>query len=606
MVATGRLKPNGELEPLDIVLNLPLAVKKPAALRFWNYNGTCLSKGIREVEVRCGRNLIWTGIIPRGTGGELSPTTVALDSTGQLDEGSEAPFLCHDTSSSCAVDLLAERSYPADQELMQSLRALDDFRASQGRRFFSGSLAPQKTDGNTQAPVIIDGLSIPIRTFGEDVEAPDRSDFMGSSLVRCDASMSLTIPTLPRGRRLVFNCVSTWGDENFVGLAGIEIFDGHGLPIILKDAKRQVSADPASINVLPEYNNDPRTADKLFDQVNLTRDDLHVWLAPFFPDRAHTVTVDLERESQLSMVRIWNYNKSRGHSSRGVRDMEIFLDDSPIFLGEIRQAPGLLTPDQAEHILFTQDASVLDAIEEHDWLPAHLPLDDLDTVDARGIERPHSADRGAGEDGRPMTQAGGELCARGVVCSTITLVLHSTWGDGYYIGLTALEVLDPTLTPIPLGPDHLWASPSDLNDLEGVTDDPRTIDKLFDGVTCTTDDAHMWLAPLMPKPHQNVINLNLGSRQEVSGFHVWNYNKSVEDTSRGLKEFSVFVDDEYLATFLCRKAPGHVNFEFKQVVLLNQPPDAQRVGGSRPPLVPRSLERRRPSPSPHAGRQQST
>ena len=33
----------------------------------------------------------------------------------------------------------------------------------------------------------------------------------------------------------------------------------------------QVKADPPSINVLPEYENDPRTVDKLFDQVALSR-----------------------------------------------------------------------------------------------------------------------------------------------------------------------------------------------------------------------------------------------------------------------------------------------------------------------------------------------
>lgn len=32
-----------------------------------------------------------------------------------------------------------------------------------------------------------------------------------------------------------------------------------------RDPARQVSASPASINVLPEYGSDPRTADKLLD-----------------------------------------------------------------------------------------------------------------------------------------------------------------------------------------------------------------------------------------------------------------------------------------------------------------------------------------------------
>jgi len=576
-----------------------------------------------------------------------------------------------------------------DRELMLSLQALEQFRSSQSRKFFGENSLRSNGSGTAEDAALADmasavraqpslleaaaagdaktahfgaetspvsssaplfaegelvpgqdiafeGLSIPVRNFDEHdaldgLVADDRADtIMGSSLVasRFSPNQSVVIPTIPRGRSLVFNLVSTWGDQSFVGLAGIEIFDGHGMPVVMKDAKRQVTADPPSINVLPEYEHDPRTADKLFDQVNLTRDDLHVWLAPFSPGRAHTVTVDLERKTGLSMIRIWNYNKSRLHSSRGVRDMEILLDGVPIFVGEIRRAPGVLTsPEEAcEHILFTQDEAVLQAVEEHDWLPAHLPVEPededsceftlgsgrlaegLSTLAAAAEDRPPTAgvegasagDSGAGApasvsktgaDGRPMTRASTERQhARGSVCSSVTLVLHSTWGDLYYVGLTALELLDGSLTPIPLDMAQIDASPRDLNDLEGVDGDLRTLDKLMDGVCCTADDSHMWIAPFLkaaplvdprtglhaePTPMGNLIRIDFGeARQEVAGFNIWNYNKNVEDTCRGVREFSVYCDERYIATFLCRKAPGHVHFDFKQVVLLDQPPSA--------------------------------
>ena len=48
---------------------------------------------------------------------------------------------------------------------------------------------------------------------------------------------------------------------------------------------------------------------------------------------------------QLGMVRIWNYNKSRTHSYRGVRLITMLLDGTPIFHGEVRQAPGTLKDD---------------------------------------------------------------------------------------------------------------------------------------------------------------------------------------------------------------------------------------------------------------------
>ncbi|CAD7943954.1 unnamed protein product [Amoebophrya sp. A25] len=77
------------------------------------------------------------------------------------------------------------------------------------------------------------------------------------------------------------------------------------------------------------------------------------------------------------MIRIWNYNKSRLHASRGCRTMEIFLDENPIFFGEIRRATGQLdAPEElCEHLLFlTEDhEDILEKIEERDWLPSLVP-----------------------------------------------------------------------------------------------------------------------------------------------------------------------------------------------------------------------------------------
>ena len=66
------------------------------------------------------------------------------------------------------------------------------------------------------------------------------------------------------------------------------------------------------------------------------------------------------------MVRLWNYNKSRIHSYRGVRYAEMMLDNRAIFKGEIRRASGPLTDDCSECILFTTDEETLRRIEQND------------------------------------------------------------------------------------------------------------------------------------------------------------------------------------------------------------------------------------------------
>ena len=67
----------------------------------------------------------------------------------------------------------------------------------------------------------------------------------------------------------------------------------------------QISADPADINVLPEYGSDPRVVSNLLDGVNQTRDDLHMWLAPFTPGHTHIVRIVFIKPTTLAMVRIW-------------------------------------------------------------------------------------------------------------------------------------------------------------------------------------------------------------------------------------------------------------------------------------------------------------
>lgn len=79
--------------------------------------------------------------------------------------------------------------------------------------------------------------------------------------------------------------------------------------------------------------------------------------------------------------------------------------------------------------------------------------------------------------------------------SEVRLVLHSTWGDRHYIGLNGLQLLDPTGAPLALSVDRIDADPSSIATLPQMQRDPRTVDKLIDGVNATYDDRHMWLAP---------------------------------------------------------------------------------------------------------------
>lgn len=147
------------------------------------------------------------------------------------------------------------------------------------------------------------------------------------------------IPVLPQGQTLVISILSTWGDRHYVGLNGLEVFSATGEPV----KPSLISANPPDINILPAYGKDPRVVANLIDGVNRTQDDMHLWLAPFTPGRRHVIELELGRVHRLAMVRIWNYNKSRIHSFRGAREVEMCLDGRCIFRGEIAKASGTLS-----------------------------------------------------------------------------------------------------------------------------------------------------------------------------------------------------------------------------------------------------------------------
>lgn len=83
---------------------------------------------------------------------------------------------------------------------------------------------------------------------------------------------------LPQGMKLKVNILSTWGDQFYVGLNGIEICDVNGGIIPL--TKLKVIAKPSSVRELPLLDEDVRTPDKLIDGHGVTLDDRHMWLAP--------------------------------------------------------------------------------------------------------------------------------------------------------------------------------------------------------------------------------------------------------------------------------------------------------------------------------------
>eukprot|EP01028_Stygiella_incarcerata_P008400 TRINITY_DN3655_c0_g1_i1.p1 TRINITY_DN3655_c0_g1~~TRINITY_DN3655_c0_g1_i1.p1 ORF type:complete len:691 (+),score=231.47 TRINITY_DN3655_c0_g1_i1:132-2204(+) len=422
----------------------------------------------------------------------------------------------------------------------------------------------------------------------------DEEDSMMGVVDEQERSTIVEIPTLPRGKLLEFRIFSTWGDDFYVGLSGITVFDDEGNEVAYSNPNEQVSAIPSDINELEEYTADPRVVQNVVNGVNRTKDDFQMWLAPFVSTSPNLLFLRFDEEVSISMISIWNYNKSRVHAARGVRECEIYLDGNPIFAGDILRAPGDVEGFMPENILLTTDEKVLAKIASSmpEVFEDPQGKDDMDALKLE--ERPPTAgemspvkataERPFTSASRPVLYQRNEVARQleeetktssssmigectqspkmtkeraknvSVHGKSIRIDILESWGDMFYIGLTGIEVLDATLNPVPISPDMMIAKPRDMNDLPGHVGDPRTLDKLVNGVNQTTDDENMWLVPRNLDCDYPIIKITVEDPETaISGLRIWNYNKSPEDVCRGVKVLRVFVDGQE-----CSPPLGHM------------------------------------------------
>ncbi|XP_009672946.2 katanin-interacting protein isoform X1 [Struthio camelus] len=402
-----------------------------------------------------------------------------------------------------------------------------------------------------------------------------------------DDGNDFKIPVLPYGQHLVIDIQTTWGDRHYVGLNGIEVFSSKGEPVQIS----KITAKPPDINILPAYGKDPRVVTNLIDGVNRTQDDMHLWLAPFTPGKRHFIFIDFVNPCQVAMIRIWNYNKSRIHSFRGVKDIVMELDEQCIFKGEIAKASGTLSgaPEHfGDTILFTTDDDILEAIYCYDETYDGEMENACSLRYEEELKRPTTAD-GEGDE-RPFTQAGlrteDQQVQEQVIVSDplseftpkepgiftgkcLQLNFTMTWGDSHYLGLTGLEVIGKNGQALKITTEQISALPQDLNDLPECMGDSRTLEKLIDGTNITVEDDHMWLIPFS-FGEDHLFTIYFDKIESIAGLRFWNYNKSPEDTYRGAKVVHVSLDGCSISPpegFLIRKGPGNCHFDFAQEIL---------------------------------------
>lgn len=385
--------------------------------------------------------------------------------------------------------------------------------------------------------------------------------------------LDFIIPELPEGQHLTLNILTTWGDKHYVGLNGIEIFCDNGHLVEVE----KLWADPADINILPEYSCDPRVISNLIDGVYRTHDDMHLWLAPFTPNSNHYIYMMFKQSVKIAMIRIWNYNKSRIHSYRGARHMEIILDGHPIFKGEIARACGEIqgsTEAFGDTILFTTDEDILEAISHHD--NAFNDDDEISMPINLIVERPDTSDPGCSDE-RPFTAANSpsypvepkkyaeslpyqEEEKKVYSCTCILFTLLSGWSDHSEIGITGLELVGSN------GIEAIHLS-SDMISLPS-NESSEKLSRLINGINITVNKEHMHLFD-SKEDNTPSFFIKFNNPEIINGFRIWNYNGSPDDVYKGVKYLTVSLDGYCVSPpggYLIRKGPGNCHFDFAQEI----------------------------------------
>ncbi|VDO62332.1 unnamed protein product [Schistosoma margrebowiei] len=396
-------------------------------------------------------------------------------------------------------------------------------------------------------------------------------------------SKTISIPELPFGYKLLFDIISTWGDPYYVGLNGIEIFLSNGMNITkLCHITTNLSDDSMIIN-------------NLIDGINWTKDDKHMWLTTFQLGKRHLIEMTLPKwiQSSIGLIRIWNYNKSCIDSYRGVKDLIIYLDNQPIFYNEIHKATGLndgQLEDFCETILFSTDNNILNLIGQNDTL---LKFKQDYNNDVTMVTNDETLNK------EPMTYNSmydvneNDLLSKALSQLTIIdnddlqimttyyieITLLEPWIKGSkYIGLTGIEFLDKHGNPIQIKSVYLN---DNHDDDTALSTGGRNIENLLNTKNHTTNPNDMWytvynpnLSPPIIRFYPNINNNSL-CLSLFNSIRIWNYNHCQIGYDYGCKLMNIKLkqfnsNDSVLneLTILLRKAPGHLEYPFEQIIML--------------------------------------
>ncbi|KAL3320556.1 hypothetical protein Ciccas_000760 [Cichlidogyrus casuarinus] len=570
------------LLPLTLQLKANYDFSEPFKLVIWNYNSMMnVDCGVKDLRIYASnaiekKRLLFKGQLSKGSGNPVFnfSDTIFINTEENQPELNEIKV-----NRPASMQAIMKRRLESGRDrnindLEKSWKMLDFFQVNESRR--NKRVFEEETKhNNLQTSWLHYNSKKSPRKHHKRIEL----DFHLLELNEIQDSVCI-VPELPHGSELVIDILSTWGDIHYVGLTGVEIFQKSGEEI---GQLCRIEADPSDINVLPEYGNDPRVVQNLLNGINQTKDDIHMWLAPFVVNQHHLVRIQFPKRSTLALLRLWNYNKSRVHANRGAKDVVIYLDQKVIFYGEIQHAASLEleNAEGVETILFTEDEEILELVAKNDILYRTQTVALPKTVE--GILRPQTGVTNTLKplDSETSVNVANSLMKEEVPVPSIfedyvnmcrdetqelgelSIRILSNWFDQNegWIAFDAIQFLDENNTPLP------------TEKASYLIDGKEFGESLQNMVAHNLQVNEAWFGAFqLSHVHEITFSFSRSNSKRMRYIKFWNCNTSNEDTGFGFKNVSISATflNLHNQNFILRRSPFLTDFDYAQIVDLKQ------------------------------------
>lgn len=135
----------------------------------------------------------------------------------------------------------------------------------------------------------------------------------------------------------------------------------------------------------------------------------------------------------------------------------------------------------------------------------------------------------------------------------------STWGSIHHAGLTEIQLFSSNGEKIPLSFNDIQIKNTSFPNL-------KQLKNIINGVYLTIDEENMWFATMPAPPKCMEILIFFPKIYELSAILLWNYNKSLIESIKGIKEIEVFLNNIFLSMGVVKKGVGNEYDDYKEFI----------------------------------------